>query len=150
MLVCSYVGLCVCMAMHFVMLWDMKLKLGGKGRAHEQWFRSDLNSNVIRRSSCFRNARWPPNLVGWTPGQRGLHCLHWWGQRTYRGQSKSTRCQIAQGCPLWTKGYVRSARINRKSNYLEIPYRNALNVNVILKHIMFINPSPTTGVIVTQ
>ena len=49
-------------------------------------------SNVIQRSSCFRNALWLPNLVGITPDQIAMHC---WGQRSCRGQLGSTRGQIA-------------------------------------------------------
>ena len=39
-----------------------------------------------------RNALWPPNLVERTPDQSAMH---WWDQRSCRGQLRSTRGKIA-------------------------------------------------------
>ena len=79
--VCKY----VCTAMHFVVLWVIELKLGmgvGDGSTRfESIFlkRPHQRLKVIQRSNCFRNALWPPNLVGRTPEQSVMHC---WGQRS--------------------------------------------------------------------
>ena len=105
--VCKYVLKYVCTAMRFVMLWGIKLKLGAGywmgPRGLRAYFRSDLTkgqrSSCFKRSSCFTNVLWPPNLVGRTPDQREVQC---WGQRSYNGQPGSTGV-ITQECPMATK-----------------------------------------------
>ena len=59
-------------AMRFVVLCGIELKLGmnveDKPTRFESIFskRPHPKSKVIQRSSCFRNALWPPYLVGRT------------------------------------------------------------------------------------
>ena len=88
--VCKYVCKYICTSMRFVVPWDMKLKLGmGRGRDGPTRIESisskrpDQRSKVIQRSSYWRYALWPPNLVGRTPDRSEVQC---WGQRSYRGQ----------------------------------------------------------------
>ena len=57
-------------------------------------------SKVSQKSSYFRNALWPPHLVGRAPDQRVMNC---WDHRSCSGQPGSTRGQIAQECPIGTK-----------------------------------------------
>ena len=101
-----YVCMYVCPAMRFVALWGTGLKLGTRVEGEPPRFESIFSkrphqrSKVIQRSSCLRNALWPPNLVGRTPDRSVMHC---WGRRSCRGHPGSTRGQIAQECPMATK-----------------------------------------------
>ena len=114
---------------------------GGRGWAREVWehiFEATWpkvkgHPQVI---CCFRNALWPPNLVGKTPDQSKVQC---WGQRSYRSQLGSISGQIGHECPmaikfgrknLWPKWSAMlgskviwgQIRVNRRSNCLEMPY----------------------------
>ena len=94
--------------MCFIVLWDIELKLGtgveDRPMRFESIFlkQSHQRSKVIRRSSCFRNALWPPNVVGRTPDWSVVHC---WGQRSYKGQLVSTRVKLFRNA-LWLKNLV--------------------------------------------
>ena len=93
-------------AMRFVVLRGMEVKFGmgvgaGPTRFDSIFSKSPYQrSKVIQRSSCFRNALWPPNLVGLTSSQRVMHC---WDQRSFRVQLGSTRVTIGQECQMATK-----------------------------------------------
>ena len=91
------VCLSVCLAMHFLMLQGIELKVGmgvGDGRTRFVGIfskRPHLGSKVIQGSICLRNVLWPPNLVSRTPDQSVVLC---WGQRSCKGHLGSARGQI--------------------------------------------------------
>ena len=95
--------------------------------------RPNQRSKVIQRSSCFRNALWPPNLVGRTHDQSVMHywgkshagvnrgqfaqeyrmvgrtpdqrVVHYWGRRSCRGQTGLTRVKSLRNA-LWLPDLV--------------------------------------------
>ena len=79
----------MCTAMRFV-LWCMELKFlgveSGPARLNRIFSKQpNQRSKVIQRSSCFRNALLPSNLVERTPHWRVMHLL---GSRDMQGSSQ--------------------------------------------------------------
>ena len=101
---------------------------GVKGHVGVSW--GPVGVNLLN------NALWPPNLVGRAPDKNVKHC---WGQRSWRGQLGSSRCQFAKQYPMATKFGGKnpwpecnallgskvmqgSSRVNQGSNCSEMPY----------------------------
>ena len=72
----------------------------GPPRFESMFSKWPRRSKIIQRSGYFKNALWPPNLVGRIHDQS---VMHWWSQKSCRGQLGSTWGQIAQECPMTAK-----------------------------------------------
>ena len=93
----------VCPAMHFVILRGIELKLDtGVGDGPTRFLgifskQPHPGSKVIQRSICHRNALCLPNLVRRTPDQS---IMHYWGQRSCRGQPRGQPWVNLLNCPM--------------------------------------------------
>ena len=98
--VCMYVCMYGCV-FHCALRYEAKTWHVGRGRTHGIWEHifEATRPKVIQRSSCFRDALWPPNLVRIIPDWNVMHCL---GQRS-GDQPGSTRGQLVQECLMATK-----------------------------------------------
>ena len=89
-----YVRLCVSSCFE---VWSWNLAWG-RGRPHEIWehnyFQSDpINGQRSPEGKLFKKCPWPPHIVGRIPDRS---VMHWWGQKTCKGQRGSSRGQIVQ------------------------------------------------------
>ena len=83
--VCKYGYTFRCASRYRAETWHVGIGDGPTRFERIFWKQTDQRSKVIQRSSCFRNAVWPSNLVGRTPDWNVMHWVKGYAE-VNRGQ----------------------------------------------------------------